>query len=348
MAPALSSAAAAISKYDRIKSADRFVERIAAMVIGSIRNLDAAHVLKLSGRTVTKENNSPLTQTGQSALRQDALAFADVYQADSAVAKLLAAGAIAADVGDRVVSSTHDPVAAWVGEFENYPAGGFDFTAPQLTSAKLGAIEVITNELARLVGPRGLGILRAIIARVDSKSVENKLFGDDAAVELESPAGLLNGLSSVGAGSPDDLDEVSLALFDAVRESDAWRFVISPRLGAYLATLRDEDGDARFPTVGPLGGTLLGVPVIVSAGARQNLILLDARSIAIADDGLEVALSRVSAIQMTNTPTNSASNVVSLWQTNSTALKFTHYITWAKIDSDGVAFAELPIAASPA
>ena len=115
-------------------------------------------------------------------------------------------------------------------------------------------------------------------------------------------------------------------------------------------TLRDEDGDAKFPGLNPVtGGTLLGVPVILSKGARNNLILLNAESIAIADYGTEFELSRHTALQMSNTPTEGTggASMISLWQANSTALKFTHYISWVKVDADSVAFLELPIAASP-
>lgn len=339
----------AISTYDQKAVANRLVDRTVAMIIGKQTHADHVEVLR-AHRRITKESVSPLNQVTQDDIRREGTAFRQVFMRDSALNQIIVGGAIEANVGDRVVSSTHDPVADWVLEGNPMVVGGLDLGAVTLKSAKTGCIFPMSNELGRFSDPRGPGVVRSVLVRVDRDSVENKLFGDDAAVDFASPAGLLNGLSSAGDGSPDSLDDSLIDLWHSVRDGNPGgpRFVMSPRAAVYLHTLRDEDGDAKFPTVNPAtGGTLLGVPVILSKQARQNLVLLDCQSIAIADDGIEISLSGQSALQFSNSPTPGASQLIPLWQTNCTALKLIHYVTWAKVDSDGVGFIELPLVASP-
>ena len=64
------------------------------------------------------------------------------------------------------------------------------------------------------------------------------------------------------------------------------------------------------------------------------VVAVDSAQLFIADEGgLEVTISRRGTLEMSDTPTNdtvtpAATSMVSLWQTNSAALKCDRFMTW--------------------
>ena len=115
--------------------------------------------------------------------------------------------------------------------------------------------------------------------------------------------------------------------------------------------LRNSLGNAEFSTIGLTGGSLEGIPVITSqyaATAGDLVIALNAKSIGMADDGaVSVEASREASLEMSDAPTGDAgaatpvaTSLVSMWQTNSIALKGERFINWAKLRTDAVVFME--------
>jgi hypothetical protein len=98
------------------------------------------------------------------------------------------------------------------------------------------------------------------------------------------------------------------------------------------------------------GGDLLGIPVIPSqyaanqSGAGNLVIAVNASDILLADDGqVTVDASREASLQMLDNPTNSAATgtattMVSMFQTNSIALRAERFINWAKARTTAVAY----------
>jgi hypothetical protein len=126
-------------------------------------------------------------------------------------------------------------------------------------------------------------------------------------------------------------------------------FVVSPRAAVFLAA----SDLAVFRGLGLTGGTIGGVPALASPAAAANLILIDAAQLAVADDGLDVALGRHVAIEMSDGPSMSSAaptavSVVSAWQAGAAALKLTRYLSWALLRDDAVGHLALPIGGSPA
>jgi HK97 family phage major capsid protein len=159
------------------------------------------------------------------------------------------------------------------------PVGRIDFLAPRTAISKFAVILAMTDELLRMAAPRGLSLIERVSLRALRRGEDTLLLSDDAAVTAGNPAGLLNGLSPVGAGSPTTAlaDDFS-ALWDAVTDGDpaAPFFVLSSRGAIYLATL-NENGSPLFPNLSPAtGGTIYNVPVLLSKAAGANVILIDA------------------------------------------------------------------------
>jgi hypothetical protein len=112
-------------------------------------------------------------------------------------------------------------------------------------------------------------------------------------------------------------------------------------------------GNPQFPGLTINGGTLMGLPAITTtqatiAGSPQYvniMALIFPGEVFLADDGTAmVEASDQVAIQMDNAPTNqstataTATTMVSMFQTESIAIKAVRYINWTKARSQAAAF----------
>ena len=61
--------------------------------------------------------------------------------------------------------------------------------------------------------------------------------------------------------------------------------------------------------------------VPIDTGADTYIILMDAGSVLLADDGIKIDVSREASLQMDSTPTDAAASQVSLWQNNLVGLR---------------------------
>ena len=125
-------------------------------------------------------------------------------------------------------------------------------------------------------------------------------------------------------------------------------FVTSGGGAMYLA---EHEGNA-FKDVKLQGGSILGASLLVSPGAGNRLILIDAAEIAHNDDGLEVESSNVASVELLDNPTNNSATgtgtaLVSAWQTGMLIVKLIRFVNWQKLRGDAVGFIELPIGGSP-
>jgi hypothetical protein len=95
---------------------------------------------------------------------------------------------------------------------------------------------------------------------------------------------------------------------------------------------------------------LNGIPVIVSqyaanaSGGGNLVIAVNASDIFLSDDGqVTIDASREASLQMLDNPTNNsatatATTMVSMWQTNSVALRAERFINWSKRRDDAVVY----------
>jgi HK97 family phage major capsid protein len=250
----------------------------------------------------------------------------------------------------RVLSQTSGGTANWVGQGKAKPLTKYDFAATTVPFTKVAAISVITQELARFSSPAAEGMVRDQLAETVIAKIDSDLFDPAvAAVSNVNPAGLLNGVSPV-VGPPKtgvDAEDVRCALlrlwapWDSTNIGARPAYYTTPAVARYLAFMRDPLGQQSFPGMTPQGGTLNGVPVRVSnylanAGGSGGapLILVDEAEIWLADDG-QVALdmSDQASLEMSDAPAQNstsptAAQMVSMWQTNSIALRAERFIWW--------------------
>jgi HK97 family phage major capsid protein len=259
----------------------------------------------------------------------------------------------------RVPGATTGGSANWVGEGKAKPVTQFGFNDVASSFTKVAAISVITQELARFSDPSAEAIVRDMLADAVIARIDTTLFSTDAAVTGVSPAGLLNGVTAVAGPADNSQEEIICAIlrlwsaWDSTNLGSRPAYYTTPAVARALAWLRDPLGNRAFPGVTMTGGDLGGVPVRVSnylaEGGDHPLILVDEAEIYVADDGsVNLDTSTEASIEMSDTPAGSSSPtvaasgtmLVSMFQTNSLAIRAERPIWWGARRSGAVAFIE--------
>lgn len=110
-----------------------------------------------------------------------------------------------------------------------------------------------------------------------------------------------------------------------------------------LAFTVNNDGVLAFPDMTPAGGMISGIPVLVSDDLPNDstgsyVVMLDAQAIAGGDYIVMLDAARYTSLQMDDAPDQSPSPMVSMFQTNSVALKASRYFGFELIRESGVAY----------
>jgi HK97 family phage major capsid protein len=257
----------------------------------------------------------------------------------------------------RVVGQTTGGTGYWVGEGKPKPVTSFEFAPTTLGYTKVAAIAVITQELARFSSPAAETLVRdalrdTLVERLDIDLIDPA----QAAVANVNPASLTNGLtalSSAGTSADNVRTDIQNLLegFLAANQRVGGLVIIMPEtLALALSLLVNDLGQREFPDITITGGRLLGIPVITSqyaanaSGSGNLVIAVNTSEVFLADDGeVTVDMSTEASLQMLDNPTNdtvtpTATQMVSLWQTNSIGLKAERFVNWAKRRATAVVY----------
>lgn len=187
-------------------------------------------------------------------------------------------------------------------------AGSFDVTT--LTPRKTGGIVVLSKELIDATDPASFAVLRrevqrAAIAAVDTTFLDVALDGitpDTAGDLLDDVETMLNAVGNAGAGT--------------------LLFVAGQKMAARMATTRDTNGARLFPEMGANGGQVVGLEVIVSDRIDPDtLALIDASGFAVNEGTVTVDLARAATLKMATNPDGDGTENVSMFQTNTVAMR---------------------------
>lgn len=256
----------------------------------------------------------------------------------------------------RIPGQTSGGSAYWVGEGAPKPLTKFDFNDVELRWAKLANIAVLTEELIRFSSPSAERLVRdglaaAIIQKMDvdfvdpAKSVSANI----------SPASITNGvtpIASQGNSAADIRCDIQNLWAPFIAANNAPRnavYIMDSVTALGLSLMQNPLGQSEYPGLTLNGGTFMNVPVIVSDNLPQSsagsiLILANASDIWLADDGqVIIDASREASLQMLDNPTNNSANgtatsMVSMFQTNSVAIRAERYINWAKRRNSAVQY----------
>jgi HK97 family phage major capsid protein/HK97 family phage prohead protease len=237
----------------------------------------------------------------------------------------------------RIKGQTSGGEGYWVGEGAPKPLTKMDFNDVELRWAKVANIAVLTDELVRMSTPSAELLVRdslaqALIARLDVDFVNPA----KAAVTDVSPASITNSATAVPATGTDydafKVDaKVMMGRFITANISlteGVW--IMQSTQALAFSLMQNALGQAEFPGMSMNGGTLLGLPVIVSQHVPSGVVALAAASeIYLADDGqVMIDTSREATLMMDSAPTSVATR--SMFQHNEIAIRAERYINWAK------------------
>jgi HK97 family phage major capsid protein/HK97 family phage prohead protease len=257
----------------------------------------------------------------------------------------------------RVIGQTTGGTGYWVGEGKPKPLTNFEYSASTLAYTKVAAISVITQELARFSTPSADNLTReglraALIERLDVDFIDPA----QAAVANVNPASITNGLTALSpSGTSADAARADLAnllaSFIEQNQDPAGLVLVMPStLALSLSLMRNSLGQREFEGLTMRGGTLEGIPVIVSqyaantSGAGNLVVAVNTNEVFLADDGeVTIDASTEASLQMLDNPTNdsvtpTATTMVSMYQTNSIALRAERFINWSKRRAEAVVY----------
>lgn len=248
----------------------------------------------------------------------------------------------------------------WVGESAPIPVSKGTASSMTLGITKAGGIAPITKELLKTSSPSAEIVVRNDLVGA-LQYVLDRTFLDPTmgAISNERPASVLYGLTGV---QPSGTNYAALAtdfkslmaniITDNIEGGGVW--VMSRTTALALSLMVTSLGVQQFPDMTPEGGTLFGYPVLVSQSAYfgsgspdyANIIAFVIPSeIYLADEGMvDVEMSDQVSLQLLDNPTNDsggstvATSMVSMYQTESVAIKAVRYINWKVRRSNAAAF----------
>lgn len=240
----------------------------------------------------------------------------------------------------------------WVGEGKPKPVTAFGYNDAYHGWFKVAAISVLTDELIRFSDPSAENLVRDSLAEVLVERMDTDfILPGFAGAANVSPASITNGATAIPSTgtTADDVRADLVALWGpSIAAKNPLRsavYIMAPNRALRLSMMRNALGQPEFPGLGVNGGTLEGVPVLVSDYVPDSIVVLvNTSDIYYSDDGqATVDFSREASIQMLDNPTNdsgvgTATTLVSMFQTDSTALRAHRFVNWSRRRATAVTY----------
>lgn len=258
----------------------------------------------------------------------------------------------------RLARVTAGTAFGWAGDGRPAPVSASAFDLVSLDFGHASGIVVLTEELVQHSRPGADAMVQAEMLAGMAQFLDLEFIDPSRApIGDHVPGSITYGaLSTPSTGTTlaaiiADLKTLFALLSNAGSPLTAPFLVMRPKTALHLAALQTTTGAAAFPSIGIRGGSVWGVPVLVSGNVPSSgspdtapIVLLDAAEILLADDGdVTFEASRQTSLEMVDAPTQSAatatgSTMVSLWQNSCVGVKADRIIRWAP-RRDGLAAA---------
>jgi HK97 family phage major capsid protein len=242
----------------------------------------------------------------------------------------------------KVPASTGEVTAMWVPEGRAIPVYQGQFGTVTLDHfPKIGGIVVVTRELARSSDPRADLVFGQLLTNAVIRGSDRALLDPALAATADTPASITNGAPSIPSTGSDaaamtaDIAQLSGMLTAAGFPFTGRSYITSGAIAEHLAGLRLSGGMLAFPDVAVGGGTLGGVPLVVSDQAGPQIVLVHGPSILAAVGAIDLSTSENALLEMVDTPVGdvdppaSGPELVSMYQTDSVAMRCIRYLNFA-------------------
>jgi HK97 family phage major capsid protein len=249
-----------------------------------------------------------------------------------------------------VPAQTGGGTYGWVGQGAPKPVTKLQFGTITITITKCAGIIVITEELARNSSPSAEAIIQQDMINGIAQFLDVQFIDPaQAAVAGVSPGSITNGVTPITSAGTTPAN----ARTDVIALMNAFTAALIPIAGATLI-MSEANALALSAALNPLGQPLwpnlmmtggtgpLGITVVTSQSAGNNVVLVSPRCILYADDGgVTIDVSREASVQMDSAPDNPAlatTVLTSLWQNNLVGLRAERFINWKKARTGCVAY----------
>ncbi len=260
----------------------------------------------------------------------------------------------------RMGSQTGGGTGYWVGQAKPIPVSKATTSSLSLGITKNAGIMTLDDELLRSSSPSAEMLVRDDLAKSCQQSIDDSFINPNyAGTANVQPASILYGVAPItptnvtAAALATDIASLFAAAIAANLDPSTGVFLMSPTTALNLSLMLTANGIPQYPNITINGGNLLGLPVIVSNSAKiagspqygEMIVLILQEEILLADDGqVVIEVSKEAALELKDNPTNSgaggetATSMVSMFQTHSAAIKAVRYINWIKRRSTAAAF----------
>jgi hypothetical protein len=258
-------------------------------------------------------------------------AWSDAARTRSAFYRIWADGGFTkVPMETRVGMVTSSPTGAVVAEGKAVPVGKVTLNNVALTPIKVGALIVVTDNLLLDIGVGQSVFNRELLGAISD------------AVDTAFVDKLDNGLTPIASSTP--MDDLRSALLQvSIGAGSRLYWIAATDVAIFGATLGSTKGGQPVSAASATGGELGNIPLLVAHGVPSGtLYLVDAAAIAVDAVAPSVDVSSQADILMDTAP-GMASDVptpaqmVSMFQTNSVALKATAIFGCEKSRSNAVA-----------
>lgn len=267
------------------------------------------------------------TDTGNVAARE----FMGLVAEQSVIGRLSGLRRIPFNV--RMLKLTAGATGYWVGQAKPKPLSKPVMTGSTMEPLKVAAIICATKEAMESQEPLAEASFQADLERAVSATLDQAFLDPgNSGVADEVPAAVTNGAPTISATG--DLQADLAALIAAFRGDLASAyFVTDPTTATRIALATDAGGRYLFPEAGPRGGAILNIPLLTSRSAPSNsnggsLALIDPTGIAGNVDEIVLDKATHASLQMEDEPGSGATELVSLWQTNTVAFRAEITANW--------------------
>jgi HK97 family phage prohead protease len=248
----------------------------------------------------------------------------------------------------RVPIQTGQASPQWVGEKVAKPVNALAFTDTTLGWAKVAVISVISKELAKFSNPDAEQVVRRSLTADTIQYIDSQFVDPTVAVNAGiSPASITNGIVPTAASGitaaafRKDMATAMVTLLTANQDPRNYVVLMSASVALNLSLLINPLGHPEFPGVGLSGGSILGLPAVVSQAVGARIVIVNAPEILIAQDPtVTIDASEEASLVMTDTPESSpaATSLVSMFQRNYIAIRAELFINWIRARSSAVAY----------
>jgi hypothetical protein len=308
-----------------------FVRGLASMMHGTQPAALARTYFPGAERVQERLQKTAVTAVTSSEIAPDTSDYLAIIRAQTLIGRMI--GVRPGRLNTRVLRSTSLPEANLVAEDELIPLAQFDVTSDLVSPLKVATIFPITRDSLRVNPEFGVSVLERELRRAGVTGRDRALFSPAVAGSITASASTV--IDAGGATTATQMRAVIESLLDALAaagcqfESGYW--FTSQRVKARLATLGTTTGSAAFPDVAA-NSSLCGFPLLTSAALSYStsgggiLGFVDAARLTFADGEVEVDTAVAASLQLSDAPSASPANLVSLFQTNTVAFRIVQHL----------------------